>query len=82
MSIGHVIVNAEWEITWKEAVVAKFYNTLPAFISMDSEKPRKTSSTIACVVAEIPSWHLHQIHVKIIIAWASLQVMMYELHVS
>jgi hypothetical protein len=30
-----MIVNAEWEVTWKEevvVVVSKFLNTLPAFI--------------------------------------------------
>jgi len=38
--------------------------------------------SVVRVLADIAPWHLHQIHVIIIIDWADLQVMMYELCVS
>ena len=49
---------------------------------MDSAKTRKTPLTVVRVLADIAPWHLHQMHIIIIITWASLQVMMYELCVS
>jgi hypothetical protein len=46
-------MNNESEMMWREAVVAQYLGTIPAFAWRDWEKPRQKSARIACLRAEI-----------------------------